>query len=107
MRSLILGAMFAVVGCGSDAKPAPTCQQGLAHYYASGCVYLDGTTNPPTTISQSDMVTFCQTASTQAPASCRDELDDWLRCDGDTPATATKNEDCDCTAELTSLLRCS
>jgi len=106
MRRAIFGVLFVIVGCGSDAKPAPSCQQGLAHYYASGCVYVDTTNNPPTTIPQSQMVSFCQAATTQAPASCKDELDDWLRCNNETPPTATKAEDCDCTAEIMSLARC-
>jgi len=106
MRRAIFGGVFAIVGCAGDAKPAPTCQQGLAHYYASGCVYFDATVNPPTPIALSQMVTFCQNVAIQAPSPCQDELDAWLSCNNETPAGATTNQQCDCSAEYMSLLRC-
>jgi hypothetical protein len=100
---LLTTVLFA---CGSSERPAPSCQQALAHYYAAGCTYFDGRTNPPSPIPQGQMVTFCQDAAINAPASCQDELDVWLRCDDEVPDHSTTNEQCDCSQEQMELLRC-
>ena len=92
-----------IVGCGGDP---PSCQQELDHYYAAGCSYYDSRTTPPTAISQSQMIVFCQTAATQIPANCRGALDGWLECDAAVNDRATTNADCDCSGEYMALLEC-
>jgi hypothetical protein len=91
---------------GSSDKPAPTCQQAIGHYYSAGCSYFDGTVNPPAPIPQGQLVTACQDAAINAPASCQDELDTWLGCNNDVPTPSTTNEQCDCSVEYMMLLRC-
>jgi len=69
-------------------------------------MYFDQTTNPPTQISQNQMVAFCQTAAAQIPTTCHDELDGWLECNNSVPDHATKNADCDCSTQYMALLEC-
>lgn len=103
MKKMILILMLAI-GCGGD--PPPSCVQALTHFYAAGCRYFDQRANPPAPISQGDMITFCQTAATQIPAACHDELDGWLVCNNRVPDHAISNADCDCSSSYMLLLEC-
>lgn len=107
MRIIKVVLMSSVLfACGSTDKPAPSCQQALSHYYGAGCSYFDQSTNPPTPITQNNMAAFCQEAAANAPATCQDELDVWLRCNDEVPAMSKTNADCDCSVEYMMLLRC-
>lgn len=95
--------MLFAVACSSDVPPS--CQQGIGHYYASGCSYFDLSTNPPTPIPETQMVMNCQTVATQISDKCRATLDDWLICNNDRPH-ATNSADCDCSQSYMALLSC-
>lgn len=105
MNKTILGLVLVVAACGGG-DPPPSCQQALAHFYAAGCSYFDGTTNPPTPIPQNQMLTFCQTAATQIPTNCHGALDAWLVCNDQVPSPVTSSAQCDCSAEYMALLEC-
>lgn len=100
----ILSVLF-LIACSSD-DPPPSCQQAIAHYYSAGCVYLDGRVSPPTMISQTQMISACQSAADEAPRSCQNEFDAWLVCNNEVPTPSTTTEQCDCSAEQMALLRC-
>lgn len=106
MKRLLAVMAVAMTGCSSSGDPPPSCQQALTHYYGAGCSYFDPTTNPPTPIAQSTMIARCQTATTQTPASCLDEVDAWLTCNDRVPNHATSDADCDCSASYMLLLEC-
>lgn len=103
MKSWIAaGIALLVVGCGHEE--VPTCQQALTHYYEAGCSYYNLDTGAP--IPVSEMISSCREALSAAPASCEDDLDDWLVCLGGVDAPASTDADCDCSAEQESLLTC-
>jgi hypothetical protein len=103
---MVVVLWLCVFGCGSSEKPAPSCQQGISHYYTAGCGYFNGNTAPPTLVPQAEVVTFCQNAASQAPRTCQDELDDWVICNNEVPSPAMNDADCDCSVEYMALLRC-
>lgn len=104
--------MAIAMGCGGDAKPAPSCQQAMAHFYGVNCFYFDTTTSPPRRYTQTEMIAICQQETIDAPAKCQGEIDDWLSCNADVegvpPGTMTTLGDprCDCSQEQMTILRC-
>lgn len=95
----LYGLLF-LVGCGGDAKPAPSCFEAFAHYYAAGCTLVDLSTGQPA--SQSTVTGQCQQSAASLPANCQGELDVYLGCvDESTPA-----KQCDCSQEQMALIRC-
>lgn len=95
--------MVLLVGCGSE-EPAPSCQEGLSHYYQAGCSFTNLMTGQP--ISISEMIATCQGIAVNGPQ-CRDELDDWLVCLDAVPSPVTTAADCDCSAAQMAVLTCS
>jgi hypothetical protein len=108
MQRVILGVLCSVaIGCGGgDARPAPTCAQAMAHFYAAGCAYFDTNQQPPAPYSQSGAVNFCQGLVVAAPTQCQGEIDDWSECNAGVPSPASGNADCDCSTPYQALLRC-
>jgi hypothetical protein len=98
MRGLILftGVLVAITGCGGDDSP-PTCKESLTHYYDSGCVYFERTTNAR--IPLDDIIRRCQNELSRAALDCRDEWDDFLVCNNEVPSNSTTNAQCDCSPE--------
>jgi hypothetical protein len=84
----------------------PSCQQAIGHYYTAGCTYTDLDADPPSPISQGQMITLCQQSAIAAPDRCQDDLDAWLVCNGDVPSPSSSSSDCDCSKEFMALLRC-
>lgn len=116
MGRMFLGvpiAMAIAMGCGGDAKPAPSCQQAMAHFYGVNCFYYDGSVSPARRIAQTEMVANCQQLAIAAPARCQGEIDDWLECnanvEGVPSGTPTTIGDlrCDCSQEQMTILRCN
>jgi hypothetical protein len=107
MTKLILGLVaIGTIGCGDSGSDAPSCMQATSHYYASGCTLFDGSTNPPSTYTQTQAQVLCQNVNSQVPDRCRAEFDNWKSCLGDTIAHATTNADCDCSTEQDALFGC-
>jgi hypothetical protein len=106
MRRWILVVLVASAGCGADAKRAPTCAQAMAHFYAAGCRYADGSQQPPVPYSEADAVSLCQELVAAAPAQCQDEIDDWNECNASVPSPASSTTDCDCLQDLQAISRC-
>ncbi|MEO7735579.1 MAG: hypothetical protein ABIY55_31785 [Kofleriaceae bacterium] len=88
-----------MAACSSDSAP-PSCQQAISHYYAAGCRFVNLETGAEQ--SQSQAIAGCQSASSETPDRCDDEVDDWLRCIDSTSAA----QQCDCSQEQMSILRC-
>jgi hypothetical protein len=108
MRRWILAALFASAGCADDAKPPPTCEQAMAHFYAVNCVYFTDASRSQQ-ISETEMVTRCHRLQGAAPAQCRDDLDDWIECNATVPgrdSTGPEERRCDCPEERAALLTC-
>lgn len=99
MTRLILGLTF-LVGCGGDAKPAPSCFDAFTHFYATGCTLVDLSSGQP--VPQGTVIAQCQSSAASLPAGCKDELDAYLTCT-DTVTPAMK---CDCTTEQMVLIGC-
>lgn len=104
MRNLMVVAVVMLGACGGDE--VPSCMQATEHYYASGCVVTDVSTNPPGVYTQTQAQSLCQNVNNQVPDRCQAEFDDWKSCMGDTPAHATTNADCDCSVEIDALFGC-
>lgn len=110
MRKMIFA--IAIMACGTEAKPAPSCQQAMGHFYGAHCFYFDATKNPPPKFTLADMVLLCQNLTIQAPASCQDEIDSWLTCNAaviDGPIGGMDglgDPRCDCSQTQMALLRC-
>lgn len=109
MRGLYLSVAvaFAVAGCGGADDAGPDCQGAMTHFYESGCRYRNPGTDPPTLLVLDDAITRCrELKSFVAMGPCRDELDEWLRCNSETPDLATTSAECDCTEPVTRLNMC-
>lgn len=100
MKRILLGVLLTIAACGTEAKPAPSCFQAFTHYYDGGCRLVVLATGQVAPVGQ--VISDCQAEAGQAPASCQDDLDEWLRCiDAVTPAMQ-----CDCSQTQMALLRC-
>lgn len=111
-RSVLL--TLSLVACGgADDKPAPTCQQAMAHFYGVNCSYFDGRVDPPHQYTQAEMITVCQDLAIETSASCQGTIDDWLECNDTVagiPAGQTSglgDPRCDCSQEQMAILRCN
>jgi hypothetical protein len=99
MKMTLLGGLF-LIGCGGDARPAPSCFDAFSHYYAAGCTLVDLNTGQQ--VSQGTVIAQCQTAAANEPANCRDEFDAFLSCiNASTPA-----QQCNCSSDQMTLLQC-
>ena len=84
MRRWIVAVLFVGAGCADDAKPTPTCEQALEHFFGVGCVYYTDATRSQL-ISKPEMIMRCHRLLTAAPLQCRDEVDDWIECNATVP----------------------
>jgi len=99
---IVVLATAALTACGGEE--APSCQQAITHYYQSGCAYYDLQSGRQYSVGE--VVGACRDALQVAPASCTDEVEDWLFCMDSVPDPATSNADCDCSYEQERLLTC-
>lgn len=99
MRKTLLILGLAACGGGDEA---PTCQQGFAHYYDSGCVFVDLATGD--VIPEGELAASCQQTVAVGSAVCRSNLDDFLICIGAVPDMSSTTEECDCSREQEDLL---
>lgn len=100
MARPLLGLVF-LIGCGGDARPAPSCFDAFTRFYAAGCTFVDLNTGQP--IPQNTVIGECQSLAANAPAGCKDELDTWVSCIDD--STPSSNQ-CNCSAVQMALLEC-
>jgi hypothetical protein len=101
MGKPLLGLVVLWIGCGGDARPAPSCFDAFSRFYSNGCTFVDLNTGQP--IPQSTIVAQCQNLASAAPANCRDELNVWLECINDSSASGNR---CNCSSEQMTLLEC-
>ncbi len=100
MRTILV--LVGVLGAGCSSAP-PSCQVAITDYYAAGCGFLDGSTNPPTPYSVNAAILSCKDVNAAVPDRCQAYFDDYVSClDG-----VTSTAQClDCTDEQDRLFGC-
>jgi hypothetical protein len=102
--ALASATLFAACGGDDGDDQPPSCQQAFTHYYESGCRYFELATGAE--IPLGEMIDSCRDILSTAPATCEDDVENWLFCLDDVPSNSTTNAQCDCSQEQESLLTC-
>lgn len=98
MRPLL--GLVMLTACGGDAKPAPSCFDAFAHFYAAGCTLVDLQTGQP--VSQGTITALCQSTAASLSPGCKGEFDAYLSCTD----TVTPAMQCNCSTEQMAFLEC-
>ena len=82
-----------MAACGEEA---PSCQQAVSSFYATGCAFLDPNGAP---YSEGQAAQSCREVNAAVPDRCQAQFDDFVRC-----LESTSN--CDCSREQDALFGC-
>lgn len=100
-KNVVVSVLVAISACGTDPAP-PSCQQGLTHYYAAGCLFHDLASGA--VIPRDTMISGCQSSVVGASSACQAKIDAWMVCTDGVPDPARSNADCDCSQTFMAVL---